>query len=659
MKLTSAYAAVLTTAVFVGCSADTDVGSTGPAAGDVETGAAATSSPNSDRDAYFGDLHVHTRYSFDAFIFGTIASPDDAYRFARGEALAHPSGYDMRLAEPLDFYAVADHAAFLGILPAMADPTTEVSKLEVAAELSGVETVAERRAAFRTVFRQYFAPGRYAEILDEHVVKSAWADIIASANRHYVPGEFTTFVAYEYTSGPQSQNLHRNVIFRGARGPEMPFSRLDSPNPEDLWAWMDELRGQGMEALAIPHNSNGSNGQMFKPAYFDDRPLDADYAALRMRNEPLVEVTQIKGTSETHPLLSPNDEWASFEIMPFRIATQIKSNISGSYTREAQLTGLKLEEERGFNPFKFGLVGSSDTHNASSAGDESSFYSKVGLIDATPELRSSVAIDPQEGEGPLDVYRCPETVATNISGEDAIPAERIWCGEDAGRFADTSYLTWGASGLAAAWAEENTRESIYDAFRRKETFGTSGPRIRVRFFAGYEYGDDLTDAPDMVARAYTGGVPMGGDLMGRAADQPRFLVWAARDALSAPLQRVQVVKGWVADGEAREQVYDVACSDGLQVDAATHRCPDNGATVDVADCSISTDSGAAQLMTLWTDPDFDESERALYYVRVLENPTCRWSTWDAMRAGVAPRPGVPATIQERAWTSPIWYVPAI
>ncbi|HAC05843.1 MAG TPA: hypothetical protein DCF71_08260 [Gemmatimonadetes bacterium] len=656
MRPISAFATILTLTVLCACSADSDADSAAAATDDANPNTTAANSPNANRNAYFGDLHVHTRYSFDAFIFGTIASPDDAYRFARGQALTHPSGYDMRLAEPLDFYAVTDHAAFLGTLPAMADPSTEVSKRPVAELFVNARTAAERGAAFRAIL-PYFRGEGSEELLDGDVLRSAWADIVASANRHYVPGEFTTFVAYEYTSAVNRSNLHRNVIFRGDEAPEVPFSRLDSPNPEDLWAWMDEQRSQGMEVLAIPHNSNGSNGQMFKPAYFDDRPLDADYAAMRMRNEPLVEVTQVKGTSETHPLLSPNDEWANFEIMPFRIATSIKSNISGSYTREAHMVGLRLAEERGFNPFKFGLIGSSDSHNASYAGDESSFYSKVGLLDGLPTGRGSVAGDVGEEEGPLDVYRCPAAIPTALSGETESPMP-LTCGEDAGRFSGGAFVTWGASGLAGAWAEENTRESIYDSFRRKETFGTSGPRIRVRFFGGYDFADDLTDAPDMVARAYAGGVPMGGDLMARAGAQPRFLVWAARDALSAPLQRVQVIKGWVAGGETHEQVYDVACSDGLEVDAGTHRCPDNGASVDISDCSISSDSGAAQLMTLWTDPDFDASQRALYYVRVLENPTCRWSTWDAMKAGVAPRPDLQATIQERAWSSPIWYVPA-
>ena len=282
--------------------------------------------PNPLRNAYFGDLHVHTRYSFDAFIFGTVATPDDAYRFARGASLTHPSGFEMRLPEPLDFYAVTDHAMFLGMMPAMADPSTEISRTEFAQPFANAKTVEERGAAFFGI-RHYLTRETHAEVFDKDIVRSAWADIVAASNRHYEPGRFTTFIAYEYTSGLESQNLHRNVVFRGDGAPDIPFSRLDSMNPEELWQWMDRVRADGYDALAIPHNSNGSNGQMSKPTTYDGAPLDAAYADLRMRNEPLVEITQVKGTSDTHPLLSPNDEWANFEIMPFRIATQVISNV--------------------------------------------------------------------------------------------------------------------------------------------------------------------------------------------------------------------------------------------------------------------------------------------------------------------------------------------
>lgn len=625
---------------------------------DAAAEAPALPAPNPERNAYFGDLHVHSRYSFDAFLFGTTATPDEAYRYARGENLKHVLGFEMQMPEPLDFYSVTDHAMFLGMLPAMADPTTEVSKTDTAQQLAAASTVDERRAAFQNMRPLLSDPEMADEVLDLDVVRSAWADIQAAANRANEPGAFTAFIGYEYTSGPESQNLHRNVIFRGDSAPDVPFSRLDSSNPEDLWAWMDAARDAGQDAVAIPHNSNGSNGQMFKPAYYDDSPLDAAYAELRMRNEPLVEVTQVKGTSDTHPLLSPNDEWANFEIMPFRIATQIISNVSGSYAREALARGLAFEESDGFNPFKFGLVGASDTHNASYAGDESDFYSKVGMLDGTPARRGSVPLEPADGGGPFDIQPCPETVPTATAGESSEPAPAVWCGPDAERFAQSYYTYWSASGLTGAWAEENTRQSIHDAFRRKETFATSGPRIRVRFFGGYGLGDVSMDAMDRVAQAYAGGVPMGGDLQGQADGAPTFLLWASRDARSAPLQRMQIIKGWVEDGTLQEQVFDVACSDGGKVDGQTHRCPDNGASVDLSDCSISDGVGATELAESWRDPEFNPSQRAVYYARVLENPTCRWSTWDALRAGVAPRPDVQATLQERAWTSPIWYAPA-
>ncbi len=588
---------------------------------------ARTAQPNPLRNAYFGDLHVHTRYSFDAYVFTTRTSPDDAYRYAKGEAIDHPAGFKLQLASgPLDFQAVADHAEFLGIVAAMADPAQAVSRHPQAPQLTTVKTVEESRAAFQSLVGMLRPDGQPpAEVMDLDVMRAAWKDTIEAAERHYEPGRFTTFVASEYTSGPSSQNLHRNVIYRGTAAPDVPFSRFDSENPEDLWAWMDRNRAAGMEAIAIPHNSNGSNGQMFRLATFGGAPMDEAYADLRMRNEPIVEVSQVKGTSEVHPLLSPNDEWADFEIFPYMIATTIPSEPVGSYVREAYLNGLVMEQEQGFNPFRFGLIGSTDTHNSAGTMEEANFHGKVGILDGLPERRGSV---------PLAQPR-----------------------EDGSRYADVYYQKWSASGLAGVWAEENTRESIFDALRRKETFATSGPRIRVRFFGGFGYDDGLTGDRDMIAQAYAGGVPMGGDLQGIGGGAPRFLVWATRDPNSAPLQRVQIVKGWVASGAAQEKVFDVACSDGLVPDPSSHRCPDNGAAVNLTDCSISQDLGAAELLTLWRDPEFSADQRAVYYVRVLENPSCRWSTWDAIRAGVTPRPDLAATIQERAWSSPIWYLP--
>ena len=611
--------------VLAGCSGDGGRPADEAAAGGAAPAAGATEGANPLRTAYFGDLHTHTSFSYDAFLNGTRATPDDAYRYAQGEPLTHPAGFEIRLDAPLDFYAVTDHASFLGMLPAMLDPEQEVAGHPDAALAqdiaSGALRGADRAEAYAAI--RAHTLGDREGLLDLDIVRSAWQETIAAAERHNQPGRFTTFIGYEFTGSPENQNLHRNVIFRGRAVPEVPFSRLDSFNPEELWAWMDRNREAGIEALAIPHNSNGSNGLMFRPATYAGEPLDAAYADVRMRNEPLVEITQTKGTSDTHPALSPNDEWADFEIWSYRIGGgTTPSQPSGSYVREAYLSGLVLEEERGINPFRFGLVGATDNHAGASPPSESGFFTAGGA----PQRGISIPFDPPRPDGSL--------YSDSVLG----PLR-------------------GASGLAGAWAEENTRDAIFDAFRRKETFATTGPRIRVRFFAGYDYADDLVDDPDMVARAYADGVPMGGELVAPGGRVPRFLVWASRDPNGTPLARLQVIKGWMDGGEAHERVYDVACSDGLAVDPGTRRCPDNGAAVNLEDCSVSPDAGNAELRTLWTDPDFDDAQRAFYYVRVLENPSCRWSTWEAVRAGVEPRPGLPATIQERAWSSPIWVTP--
>jgi len=581
--------------------------------------------PNPTRDAYFGDLHVHTKFSFDAFIFGTRNDPDAAYRFAKGEAIQHASGFKMQMKKPLDFQGVADHAAYLGMLPQMWDPQTAVGKHPLALQMREASNPTERSAAFQALIA-YVGGAVEDDLLDLSVVKSAWSEIIEAAERHNEPGKFTAFIAYEYTTGgPEFQNLHRNVIFRGSKRPDMPFSRLDSLNPEDLWDWMDHLRNQGIEALAIPHNSNGSDGWMFQTTNWDGKPMNAAYAKQRMRNEPLVEITQVKGTSDTHPLLSPNDEWADFEIMPLRIASTLSSRPQGSYVREAYLNGLAMQEAEGINPYRFGVIGSSDTHNAAGSFEEDNYWSKTGMLDISPKQRGSIPLDQP--------------------GPDGEP------------YANAASKYWGASGLAGVWAESNTRDAIYDAFRRKETFATSGPHIRVRFFGGYDFNNSILTDKDAVAKAYAQGVPMGADLLAKGDNAPSFFTWAMRDSDSGRLQRLQIIKGWVQKGETHEQVYDIACSDGLKVNPDTHRCPDNGARVNLSDCSTSADKGAVEIATVWRDPDFTPGQHAFYYVRVLENPVCRWSTWDAIRAGVTPRPDMHATIQDRAWSSPIWYVP--
>ena len=621
-----------------------------------------------ERKAYFGDLHVHTTYSLDAYGFGTLATPYDAYRYAKGEAIAHPTGFKMQLSRPMDFYAVTDHGMFLGVVKAAAETGSEFSKNEFSEpfhDLNAPENMGTDLFSILKRFRTFgpFLPSAVEDIasgeLDRSevlgVVRSSWSDSIDAADQFNDPGNFTTFAAYEYTTfSADMGNLHRNVVFEGTdQLPREPFSRTHSANPEDLWQWMDELRAKGVESLAIPHNSNGSNGQMFKLVDWAGNPLDDDYAKQRIRNEPIVEITQIKGTSETHPILSSRDEWAGFEIMPYRVATNALSKPEGSYARDALLNGMAMEQEGMTNPYQFGFIGSSDTHSAASQNDESNFVSKLGLMSSTAEQRGSV---PQTGLAAEFGYQAMKLMGrgssrTKISGDI---------------YSDGAAPTFGASGLAAAWAEENTRESLYSAFRRKEVFATSGPRMRVRIFAGYGFDESMLTAADGIEQAYATGVSMGGTLLSNNSTDdepvvepsaPGFIVMASADLESAPLQRLQIVKGWVDADGTHEEVIDVACAGGANVNLETNRCPDNGAKVDISDCSINAGTGSAQLSVLWHDPIFKAEQRAFYYARVIENPICRWSTWDANRAGVAPRPDLPTTIQERAWTSPIHYLP--
>ena len=416
------------------------------------------------------------------------------------------------------------------------------------------------------------------------------------------------------------------MIFRG-EAPPAPFTVDTSQDPEDLWQWLDELRAGGVEALAIPHNSNGSNGHMFKLETVSGEPLDAAYAEQRTRNEPLVEITQIKGTSDTHPLLSPNDEWADFEIYAYRIGTTLPSQAPGSYVREAYRNGQMLQATRGFNPFRFGLIGSTDSHNAGGTPEESNFHGKIGTGDGTPQRRGSVPFD------------------------QPLP--------DGEKYTKNNNRYFGASGLAGVWAEENTRESIYDALRRKETFATTGPRIRVRFFAGYDYGDDLVFDPEMTAKAYAGGVPMGGDLLAADEGSPRFLLRAARDKDSAPLQRLQVVKVWAEGGEAREQIVDVACADGGAPSGDPPPMPRQRRHS--RPFRLRLPGGPGRRRTLG-----DVERPGLRRRASTRSTTCECSRTRAAAGRPGTRSG-PASnrgrtcrrrSRRRAWSSPIWYVPA-
>ena len=608
--------------------------------------------PNPYRNAYYGDLHVHTTNSFDAYTFGTISTPADAYRYAQGEAIWHPSGYEIQLARPLDFYAVTDHAMFLGLLREAADTNSEFSKYELSEPMHDLNesvsgsllSIIKRAGLFRPFARavnEGLQNGTVDKALVDSVSRTVWQSTIQAADEAYQPGTFTTFAGYEYTSSVElyDRYLHRNVIFRGTEGlPEQLFSRLDSQDPEKLWDWMSELRANGVDSLAIPHNSNISGGAAFALADYEGAPIDDEYAKKRAENEPLVEITQVKGTSETHPLLSTNDEWADFEVRTNHPGEEDESNLPGSYVRDAYLRGLTLSEMGVTNPYQFGVIGSSDTHVAGTSDNEAAFFSKIGVLDGTAELRGSVPFN--RFYATIARFVQPEAL-TEVDGNHYLAVS-------------PRLIRFSASGLAGVWAEENTRESIYDAFKRKETFATSGPRMKIRLFAGYDLADADLEGQGLLAKAYANNTAMGGDLAPQESMSPTFLAWAVADPMGAPLQRLQMIKGWLEEGEPREQVFDIACSDGLTVDPDTHRCPDNGAIVDLSDCSTSAHDAATELKVLWEDPDFDADQDAFYYARVLENPVCRWSTWDAVREGEAPRSDIPKTIQERAWSSPIW-----
>ncbi len=577
------------------------------------------------REAFFGDLHVHTAWSLDAFDNGVRSGPDDAYRFARGEAIPHAAGHTIALGgPPLDFLAVTDHAEYLGLTNAALRPDHPLRRLPLIQAWLGDDP---RLAALaqRAIRGSLQAGQPFPALLAEDVLDAAWREVVASANAHDQPGRFSAFVGFEYTSNPGFQNLHRNVIFRGARVPPRPFSALDSSDPEALWRWMDAARATGDDLIAIPHNANGSNGLMFAPTCLGGGPIDADWARQRLRNEPIAEIFQIKGQSETMPALSPDDEWAGFEVVRWWTLDPTRtSQPSGSYVREALATGLALRERRGFDPFALGVVGSSDGHNAASPVVESAYFGKLGLVDGTPERRIERRAPPGAGAS------VPLNTAT----------------------------FWSAAGLAGIWAHENTRAALFDALRRRETFATSGPRIRLRFFAGFGLGPDDLDG-DLDSIGPPRGVPMGGELTARpGADAPLLLALAQRDPLEAPLERLQIVKLGRRAGRATERVFDVACAGGDRPDPATHRCPRAAPPPDPGSCRGSPDAGASELAAHFRDPEYDASEHALYQARVLQVPTCRWSHFDAIRLGRPDPVGVPTMLQERAVSSPIWIVPA-
>ncbi|MBK6512342.1 MAG: DUF3604 domain-containing protein [Haliea sp.] len=443
-----------------------------------------------------------------------------------------------------------------------------------------------------------------------------------AADANYTPGKFTTFAGFEWTSNPQKRNLHRVVVFRDTEHlPDLVLSALDSEDPEVLWQWMDEQRAKGSTLFAIPHNGNASDGRMFELTRFNGKPIDAAYNKTRAENEPLYEITQIKGTSETWPDLSPTDEFAGFEQWDYTLSADYErpTQHRGSFVRQALLDGMSQAADGAGNPFKYGFIGDTDTHNAAASNEEYNFTGKFAFENNARE---------------------------RLSGVPGAPAGQV-----------QQIQEFSSAGLAGVWAPENTREAIWDAMQRRETFATSGPMIKVRFFGSFDYATDDVQKPDFVQLAYAKGVPMGGDLKPVAGKAPTFLVMALKDANSGNLDRVQIIKGWLdKSGKQHEKIYDVAWSGDRKIDAQG-KLAAVGNSVDLKTATYTNDIGAAQLTTGWTDPDFKPDERAFYYARVLEIPTPRWNTYDAVRQQMAPLTKVPATIQERAWSSPIWYVP--
>jgi len=573
---------------------------------------------DTERAAFFGDLHLHTGLSFDAAASGVSTTLDDAYRYAKGEIVQY-LGRSVRRNTPLDFLAVTDHAEYMGIAPLALDPAGPF------ADTPWPQTLAA--AADDTLrYMGIFSPSGFrgsappiAEFLGETLQMDIWQGVIATAERHYRPEQFTTFVAFEWSPMPEGAHLHRNVIFRGPEYPKRPFSALDSQRPEDLWSYAEALRAGAIDSVLIPHNPNMSQGLMFAETDSQGDPISRAYATRRVANERLVEIAQNKGTSETRPEFGAPDEFADFELID--LPNERDADPAGGYLRQAFARGLELEAENGVNPFRFGLIGSTDFHSGVSATEEDNFAGALGRSDDMSDAGMVLTEDNPVAGAPAAIFS--------------------------------------AGALTGLWAERNTRESLFAAMQRREAFATSGTRIHVRLFAGWEFPSDLLQRPDWVQQAYATGYPMGADLPATTArDKPlQLAVQAVKDPLGANLDRIQIIKIWLENGSARETIFDVAWSGGRQPDLVTGKLPAVGNTVDTATASWTNSIGAAELVVLWTDPGFDPDQPAIYYARVLEIPTPRWSTHLAVRNGLPLPEEVPASIQERAWTSPVFFTP--
>ncbi|NIB43370.1 DUF3604 domain-containing protein [Pseudomaricurvus alkylphenolicus] len=590
-----------------------------------------TTTFNPNRNLYFGDTHVHTALSFDSYLSGNRLGLRDAYRFANGEPLTLPTGEVMQLSRPLDFVVMTDHAEGFGLFVTCSRKDLSDEQKTFCASFDRPNRKLYRSLRGEAERRPPIPPqALYADRPERSLedARTTWQQVVDTAEEFNKPGQFTAFAGYEYSPPlPQKGKIHRNVIFRNSDTPNRAVSAFDAATVLDLWRSLEQECTGACDFLTIPHNLNKTWGLAYSGVTIDGDPYTTEDWALRGRNEPLAEIFQIKGNSECGYGVGASDEECNFELVLPICEGEQTIGCSGrtSFVREGLKIGLELNQKLGFNPLQTGFVGSTDTHS-SNPGDteEYDFRGGGGNHDspATKRLGLSTANKTFDKGSPKGMVRNP-------------------------------------GGLAAVWAPENTRDAIFDAMRNRETYATSGTRIQLRFFAGWDYPRNLLNKPDLISKAYQLGVPMGSVLNpGRHGDnRPEFLVWAVKDSQGTNLQRIQMVKAWLDNGKSREQVFDIACSDGLKPDPTTGRCPDNGAKVDLTDCSVSSDKGTPELKVHWRDPDFDPKQSAFYYVRVLENPSCRWSTYDALRLGKTPLDGPPATIQERAWSSPIWYTP--
>jgi len=580
--------------------------------------------------AYFGDEHVHTAWSGDAGLSGTTVGPEDAVRFARGEQVTSTTGQPARLGRPLDWIAVTDHSDGMGTIDLirngdpemMKDPT--IKRWHDMMHKSPQDSQAAMMEAIAAQSNKKVPP----LMMDQKFAKSVWLKNTAIMEKYNEPGRFTAFIAYEWTSNAGGgDNLHRNVIYRDNKDKAdqvLPMTTFQSENPEDLWKWMAAWEQKtGGKLLAIPHNGNLSNGRMFPLTTFAGDPMTRAWAEERQRWEPLFEAIQIKGQSESHPSLSTTDEFANYELWDrgnLNLVPKKPGMIQYEYLREALKNGLKVEQDLGANPFKYGMAAGTDAHTGLTAAEEDNFFGKFPSSEPSPERWS----------------------------------------ENALKFGDRVVKGWEltAAGRTGVWATGNTRAELWDAMKRRETFATSGPHMVVRFFGGYDFTNtDLSRAPAVAG--YAKGVPMGADLNAApAGESPTFLVAAIKDPWSGNLDRIQIIKGWLdKNGKPQEKIYDIVWSEPARRHVVNGKLTPVGSTVDVATASFTNTIGAPELIAVWKDPDFDPSARAFYYARVIEIPTPRWTAYDAAYFKVKMDPKVPMTTQERAWTSPIWYMP--